>query len=103
MDNSAKNNIPLTDSLLGLTNAEIEFRAKRAKEINIMTSHFPYIKTFKDFDFSYQPSIKREQIADLMTLRFIDTRTNIVFVGTSGVGKTHLATAIGIEAASQRI
>ena len=75
MDNSAKNNIPLTDSLLELTNAEIEFRAERAKKINIMTSHFPYIKTFKDFDFSYQPSIKREQIADLMTLRFIDTKT----------------------------
>ena len=51
MDNSAKNNIPLTDSLLELTNAEIEFRAERAKKINIMTSHFPYIKTFKDFDF----------------------------------------------------
>ena len=103
MDNSAKNNIPLTDSLLELTNAEIEFRAERAKKINITTSHFPYIKTFKDFDFSYQPSIRREQIADLMTLRFIETKTNIVFVGTSGVGKTHLATAIGIEAASQRI
>ena len=51
MDNSAKNNIPLTDSLLELTNAEIEFRAERAKKINIMTSHFRYIKTFKDFDF----------------------------------------------------
>ena len=80
MDNAAKNNIPLTDSLLELTNAEIEFRAERAKKINIMTSHFPYIKTFKDFDCSYQASIKREQIADLMTLRFIDTKTNIVFV-----------------------
>ena len=103
MDNSAKNKVSLADSLLELTNAEIEFRDERAKKINITVSHFPYIKTFKDFDFSYQPSIKREQIADLMTLRFIETKTNIVFVGTSGVGKTHLATAIGIEAASQRI
>ena len=68
MDNSAKNKIPLTDSLLELTNAEIEFRDERAKKINITVSHFPYIKTFKDFDFSYQPSIKREQIADLMRL-----------------------------------
>ena len=103
MDNSAKNKIPLADSLLELTNAEIEFRAERAKKVNITISHFPYIKTFKNFDFSYKPSIKREQIADLMTLRFIETKTNIVFVGTNGVGKTHLATAIGIEAASQRI
>ena len=40
---------------------------------------------------------------DLMGLRFIDEKSNIVFIGSSGVGKTHLATAIGIEAASQRI
>ena len=81
MNNSAKNKVPLADSLLELTNAEIEFRDDRAKKINITVSHFPYIKTFKDFDFSYQPSIKKEQIADLMTLRFIETKTNIVFMG----------------------
>ena len=103
MDKSIKNQTSLLDSLLELTHAEIEFRAERAKKINIVTSHFPYIKTFKDFDFSYQPSVRKEQIADLTSLRFIETKTNIIFIGTSGVGKTHLATAIGIEAASQRI
>ena len=103
IDKSTKNQTSLLDSLMELTNAEIEFRAERAKKINIVTSHFPYIKTFKDFDFSYQPSVRKEQIADLTSLRFIETKTNIIFIGSSGVGKTHLATAIGIEAASQRI
>ena len=103
IDKSTKKQTPLLDSLLELTNAEIEFRAGRAKKINIVTSHFSYIKTFKAFDFSYQPSVRKEQIADLTSLRFIESKTNIIFIGSSGVGKTHLATAIGIEAASQRI
>ena len=70
IDKSTKNKTSLVDSLLELTNAEIEFRAERAKKINITTSHFPYIKTFKDFDFLYQPSVNKEQIADLKSLRF---------------------------------
>ena len=62
IDKSTKNKTSLVDSLLELTNAEIEFRAERAKKINITTSHFPYIKTFKDFDFLYQPSVNKEQM-----------------------------------------
>ena len=103
MDKSTKNQTSLLDSLLELTNAEIEFRAERAKKINIVTSHFPYIKTFKDFDFSYQPSVRTEQIADLTRLRFIDRKTNVIFIGSSGAAKTHLATAIGIQIATQRL
>ena len=103
IEKSVKSGTALQDSLLELTQAEIEARDERAKKINILTSHFPYVKTIQEFDFSYQPSINKSQIQDLMTLRFIDTKTNIIFLGSSGVGKTHLATAIGIEAASQRI
>mgnify|MGYP005964264413 CR=1 FL=1 len=100
---SVKNNVGLQDSLLELTKAEIEFRDERAKKINITVSNFPYIRTIKQFDFSYQPTINKNQILDLASLRFIEEKTNIVFIGSSGVGKTHLATALGIEAASQRI
>ena len=57
----------------------------------------------KDFDFSYQPTINKDQVMDFMSLRFIESKTNIIFIGSSGVGKTHLATTIGIEAASKRI
>lgn len=103
IDKSVKKGTSLQDSLIELTSAEIAFRDERARKINIVTSHFPYVKTIKDFDFSYQPSINREQIMDFMGLRFIENKSNIIFFGSSGVGKTHLATAIGIEAASQRI
>lgn len=101
--NSVKNNVGLQDSLLELTKAEIEFRDERAKKINITVSNFPYIRTINQFDFSYQPAINKNQILDLASLRFIEDKTNIIFIGSSGVGKTHLATSLGIEAASQRI
>ena len=100
---SIKSYTTLQDSLIELTDAEIAFRDERARKINITVSHFPYIKTVKDFDFSYQPTINKEQIMDFLSLRFIEQKSNIIFVGSSGVGKTHLATAIGIEAASKRI
>lgn len=103
IEKSVKSNTALQDSLIELTDAEIAFRDERARKINITVSHFPYIKTVKDFDFSYQPTINKEQIMDFLSLRFIEQKSNIIFVGSSGVGKTHLATAIGIEAASKRI
>ena len=102
-EKSIKSNTALQDSLIELTDAEIAFRDERARKINITVSHFPYIKTVKDFDFSYQPTINKEQIMHFLSLRFIEQTSNIIFVGSSGVGKTHLATAIGIEAASKRI
>ena len=103
IEKSIKTGATLQDSLTELTEAEIAFRGERAKKINIVKSHFPFMRTIRDFDFSYQPSINRKQIEDLASLRFMDTKSNVIFMGSSGVGKTHLATAIGIEAASRRI
>ena len=59
-------------------------------------------KYLKDFEFDYQPSINVQQIQDFNSLRFLEQRDNIIFYGNSGVGKTHLATAIGITAAENR-
>ena len=56
----------------------------------------------KDFDFDYQPSINKDIINDLSTLRFIEEKKNVLFLGSPGVGKTHLATSLGIEAARKR-
>ena len=103
LDNKANESKPLVDSLIDLTNAEITFRDERARRINITVSSFPYHKTLSDFDFSYQPTIHKAKIDDLATLRFMDEKANIIFMGSPGTGKTHLATALGIEAASQRI
>ena len=63
---------------------------------------FPFEKTINDFDFSFQPSINKSEIEDYTTLRFMENNENILFIGSSGTGKTHLATSIGIEAAKHR-
>lgn len=99
--NTGNSDYSLQDALLDLTDAEIAFRDDSAKRI-ISVSHFPFNKTLRDFDFGFQAGINKEKILDLVSLRFLDKKENIVFMGSPGVGKTHLATAIGIEAASQR-
>lgn len=103
LDQTISNDLSVVDILFELTNKEVEFRETRAAEINISISNFPYRKTIRDFDFTYQPSINKMQILDLSSLRFLENHDNIIFIGTSGVGKTHLATAIGIEASSKRV
>lgn len=103
LDNKTNESKPLVEALIDLTNAEISFRDERARKINVTVSSFPYHKTLSDFDFSYQPTIHKAKIDDLATLRFMDEKANIIFMGSPGTGKTHLATALGIEAASQRI
>jgi len=103
LDNNESKDKSLIDSLYDLTKAEIEFRDQRARRINITVSSFPYHKTIKDFDFSYQPTINKQKIMELSSLRFIDDKSNVIFIGSPGVGKTHLATALGMEAASQRV
>lgn len=80
----------------------MKYREINRAETNIKVAHFPYIKEIKDFDFDYQPSINRDVINDLSTLRFMEEKKNILFIGSPRVEKTHLATAIGIEAAKKR-
>lgn len=74
----------------------------RAENACVKTANFPFIKTMDDFDFSFQPGINKKELLELNTLGFIDQMKNILFVGSSGVGKTHLATAIGITCARAR-
>lgn len=65
-------------------------------------SGFPYRKTLEQFDFDFQPSINKEQIMELATMRFVENKENVVFLGTPGVGKTHLAVSLGMIAAQHR-
>lgn len=92
----------LVDALYALTNAEMEFRQERVNRSMVVISHFPFLKTFEDYDFSYQPRLNKTEVMDLKSLRFIENCENIVFLGTPGTGKTHLAVATGIESAKNR-
>lgn len=102
VDNAVKNNLSLTDAFLELTNKEIDYRDERASQIQVLVSAFPYRKEIDDFDFDYQPSINKQEIMELNTLGFLERHDNILFLGPSGVGKTHLAVSIGITAAKKR-
>lgn len=97
-----QNKKDVVDSLYELTNLELEIRQGEIIESIIRIAGFPYQKTFDDFDFEFQPTINKEQIKELKNLRFIENKENILFVGSPGVGKTHLATAIGMQAAKSR-
>ena len=102
VDFSIHNQISFIDTLIKLTNYEINLREHNMIHAMVKVGAFPNRKEIKDFDFEFQPSINPQQIHDFATLRFIERNENIVFLGPSGVGKTHLASAIGIAAAKKR-
>ena len=88
-----------TDALYELTERELSFQKERAKVALIKVANFPFQKTFSDYDFSFQPSINKNEIIDCKYLKFVENKENIIFLGPPGVGKTHLA----METALNRI
>ncbi len=84
---------------------EIEQRNNqvRAENACVKVAGFPFIKTMEDFEFDFQPGVNKKELLELNKMGFLDKKENILFVGSSGVGKTHLATAIGITCARARI
>ncbi len=89
--------------ILELTNRELAFRSNRKVERAVGNVRFPFIRSLKDFDFYFQPSITRQKILDFQHMVFLEKAENIIFIGNSGVGKTHLSTALGVEACHQGI
>lgn len=90
-----------TDAINRLLSAQINLRNNRRLQAAMRSSRLPAVKTLEQFEFSFQPSIKREQIESLHELGFVDRRENVVLLGPPGVGKSHLAISLAITAAQR--
>ena len=88
----------LVTAMLEMTAAQLAAKARADDDRRMRMANFPFVKTLADFDWSFQPSVPRAKIEELATLRFMDDAENVLFVGSPGVGKTHLAIGIGVEA-----
>lgn len=82
-----------------LLGAQIALRNNRRLVAAMRSSRLPAIKTLADFDFTFQPSLKREQVESLHTLGFLERHENVILLGPPGVGKSHLAISLAIAAA----
>jgi DNA replication protein DnaC len=89
------------EALEQLLGAHITLRNARRLQTAMRSARLPAVKTLADFDFSFQPSVKREQLESLHTLGFLERRENAVLLGPPGVGKTHLALSLAVAAAER--
>src|SRR3989338_9034015 len=80
---------------------EEEAQAKHHRNVTLKTqlARFPYVKRLDAFEFGFQPSLDAKRIKELASLRFLEERANVLFLGPPGVGKTHLAIALGVVSA----
>ncbi|ELA82020.1 TPA: ATP-binding protein [Enterococcus faecium] len=98
LDTIIKENMSFVDALSELAQKELAFRKEERDSLRLQRANLPFQKRVIDFDFNFQPQINKSEILDLCSLRFMDTADNLLFIGNSGVGKTHLTISIALEA-----
>ena len=98
---AAKKSLTHIDYLTQLIEGEAALRADRAVARRIQAAHFPVIKTLESFRWDWPKKINQLQVRDLFRLQFVHDKANVIFLGLVGLGKTHLATALGYAACQQ--
>jgi DNA replication protein DnaC len=100
-DEAAKKKRSFVEYLEQVLRAEAALRAERSREVIIRLATFPAVKTLEQFDFEAAPGAPKERLQELAGLAFIERRENVILLGPSGTGKTHLAIALGVRAAER--
>jgi len=98
---AAQKNWAHVELLSRLVEGETHLRMDRATQRRIKAARFPVIKTLEQFDWSWPKTINRPQIQNLFRLQFVEQKANVVFLGGVGLGKSHLAVALGYQACLQ--
>ena len=98
---AAEANMPYENYLLALLELEAAHRVENATRKRITRAHFPYLRTLDQFDFSAIPSLNKAKVLELSQGEYIRTRENLVAIGNTGTGKTHLAISLGLLACQQ--
>jgi DNA replication protein DnaC len=95
---AAEKDLPYLDFLEQALEAESAAKHSRNVRLKTLWAHFPYNKGLDQFDFDFQPSIDERKLRELAGLAFLERKENVLLLGPPGVGKTHLAIALGTEA-----
>jgi DNA replication protein DnaC len=103
LEQAAKKEISYAEFLDELLALEIGSKAQKHHQMRIAMARFPFQKTLESFDFKFQPSIDPKQIRELATGRYMEGGDNLLLLGPPGVGKSHLAIALGMKACEQGV
>lgn len=101
LERAAKKDLTYADFLDELLGEEVAAKSDKNVRMRMTLARLPYVKTLETFDFSFQPSVDAKQVRELASGRYLESAENVVLVGPPGVGKTHLAVALGIKAIQQ--
>jgi len=101
LEQAAKKELSYADFLDQLLASEVDAKTHKHHQMRIAMARFPFQKTLESFDFKFQPSIDPKQIRELAGGRYLQSGDNVLFLGPPGVGKSHLAVALGMKACEQ--
>ncbi|HCT4783960.1 TPA: IS21-like element helper ATPase IstB, partial [Pseudomonas aeruginosa] len=100
---AAANQLTFADFFEALLKAQLDEKQVRTRAILLRTAGFPVLKTLEEFDFAFAHGVTKKSMMELSSMAFVERSENVVLLGPSGVGKTHLAIALGYLATQMGI